>query len=73
MCTNSCFNPRNAILFYDKNGDLIEYIDICFECLKHTNSYEKLDNQSYWCEQKYWRLQKLFEKVGVKNGTIKSL
>jgi hypothetical protein len=65
ICTNSCNNPRNAILFYDKNGDLIEYIDICFECLKHTNSYKEFDNQSYWCEQKYWRLQELFEKVGL--------
>jgi Fe-S cluster biosynthesis and repair protein YggX len=70
ICTNSCYNPRNTILFYDKNGDLIEYIDICFECLKHTKSYEKLDEQSYWCEQQYWRLQKLFEEVGLKTKSF---
>jgi hypothetical protein len=70
ICSNSCYSPRNAILFYDENGDLMEYIDICFECLQHTKSYEKLDNQSYWCEQKYGRLQKLFEKVGVKTTSF---
>ena len=71
ICINSCNIPRNAILFYDKNGDLMEYIDICFECLKHTKSYKTLDNQSYWCEQKYWQLKELFAQVGVKYGTTK--
>lgn len=68
ICSTSCYNPRNAILFYDKNGDLMECISICFECFQNTKSYERIDNQSYWCEQKYWRLKELFKQVGITYG-----
>jgi len=27
-----CYNPRNAILFLDKNNNVFEFIEICFEC-----------------------------------------
>ena len=30
--SSSCYNPRDAILFLDKNGKLIDYVEMCFEC-----------------------------------------
>jgi hypothetical protein len=32
--TVSCYTPRNAILFYDKNGKLILNLEACFRCNK---------------------------------------
>jgi len=28
----NCYNPRNGILFYDVENNLIGFIEICFEC-----------------------------------------
>jgi hypothetical protein len=30
--SSKCYNPRDAILFLDKNGNLIDYVEMCFEC-----------------------------------------
>jgi hypothetical protein len=32
--TGLCYNPRNAIVLYDKKGKIIGYIEICFECIR---------------------------------------
>jgi hypothetical protein len=65
----ACFNPRNALLFYDRNGKIFDYMEICFECL---GSYSKSDRFTVGtqCSQKYELLRKFFMSLGVKYGTI---
>lgn len=29
-----CYNPRNGIIFYDSTGEMIGFLEICFECKK---------------------------------------
>jgi hypothetical protein len=66
--TTLCFFPRNAILFFDRTGKLIEYINICFHCDNYGSSSDKIwlgDN----CEQKMDKLRKFFVSAGVLFGT----
>jgi hypothetical protein len=30
--SSKCYDPRDAVLFLDKNGRLIDYVEMCFEC-----------------------------------------
>ena len=30
--SSKCYIPRDAVLFLDKNGTLIDYVEMCFEC-----------------------------------------
>jgi hypothetical protein len=34
-CGCNCYKPRNAILFFDKNGQIILDFEICFQCSQH--------------------------------------
>jgi len=64
----SCYEPRNAILFIDKNGKVFEYIEICFECQKITQSSNKIILGDF-CDQKFYMLKKIFRRAGVSHGT----
>jgi len=64
-----CYNPRNAILFYDAQNHLIAWIELCFECGCHRLSSEKIDMGDL-CRDKYWHLQKLFYQCGILLGTV---
>lgn len=61
-----CFQPRNGILFYDKENRLLESMAICFECSRTTFSWNeaKVD----WCDDKYMLLASFFKKRGMKFG-----
>jgi hypothetical protein len=64
-----CYEPRNAIIFLDKKGKILEYIELCFECFRVRHS----ENVSLglMCAQKLDLLKELFRKVGIKHGTKK--
>lgn len=64
-----CFNPRNAILFYDKNGKIFDYLVVCFECQHYESLSDKISVGTY-CNQKYDLLKKFFIDAGIKYGTI---
>lgn len=64
----SCYNPRNAILFLDNKGQLMEYIDFCFECHERRISSEKIHLNKF-CNQKYDLIKKFFKSVGINYGT----
>jgi hypothetical protein len=64
----SCYEPRNAILFIDKNGQTFEYIEICFECEKTTLSSDKIIVGDI-CNQKFGLIKKFFRKAGIIHGT----
>ncbi len=59
-----CYEPRNGMLFYDKDKNLLGYLEICFAC---SNSYTlfKLGQMSFTHEQ-YVELEHLFNQNGLK-------
>jgi hypothetical protein len=67
----SCYNPHNAILFYDNENNLLEYIEICFECLQERLSSEKIVLGSM-CFDKYDYLRLFMRRRGLLVGTDKS-
>jgi len=65
-----CFNPRNALIFYDKNGKVFDYLVICFECLRAESPKGDITVGTL-CNQKYDLLKKFFIDAGINYGTIK--
>jgi len=67
----ACYNPRHAILFY-KEGKLIEYVEICFECggIEFVDSKSKFSKLIYdnFCYDKRCYLIEFFKKCGVINN-----
>lgn len=66
--TANCYTPRNAILFFDGNDELFEFVEICFECYKYRTSNDELFDLGEDCSDKTILLQNLFSKVGIKYG-----
>ena len=65
---SSCFYPRNAILFFDANGNLKESILICFQCDQYALSSTSI-NIGDDCDQKLTLLKAFFSKSGIYFGT----
>lgn len=65
-----CYMPRNAILFLDPKGKILELIEICFECRKMYASSEKV-SFGEMCDQKMEMLFGLFQKAGITYGITK--
>ena len=69
MCS---FVPRNAILFFDANKQLKEFVVICFHCSDYEKSNEKV-NTGDDCMEKLEKLRRLFIAKGLKFGTNKNI
>ncbi|QEM11112.1 MULTISPECIES: hypothetical protein [Mucilaginibacter] len=65
-----CFEPRNSIVFLDKNDNVIDHLDICFACKASESGSEQI-NVGTDCKQKYDMLKAFFINVGVPYGTRK--
>ena len=65
---HECFSPRNALLFYNKNGKIFDYIEICFECEMYQSLSEKLHIGTL-CNQKFDMIKQFFIDAGIKYGT----
>jgi len=63
----SCYNPRNAILFYDENGNIKDCLELCFECQGNRTTFSGI-YQFDLCSEQYKELSKLLVKMGVKRG-----
>jgi hypothetical protein len=63
-----CYEPRNAVLFIDKKGNISQYLEICFGCQHHFWSSSKVEDVEY-CDNKYELLRKYFLAQGIKYGT----
>jgi hypothetical protein len=57
-----CFEPRNAILFIDKNGKIIDNILICFHCSRIEVSFKKMYNFDQ-CSGKMVMILNFFKKL----------
>jgi hypothetical protein len=62
-----CYNPRNAIVFFDATGKLLAFIELCFECQKYRLSSQKIRTGDF-CVEKYELLKDFFFKVGIEYG-----
>jgi len=72
MSMAMCYNPRNAILFLDKNGKAFEFIEICFECKRTRESSEKI-SLGQLCDQKLDMIKDIFKNSGIEYGITKGL
>lgn len=64
----NCYEPRNAIVFIDKQGKVIQYIEICFGCQRMYRSSAKI-KKPVFCEQKYDIIRRFFVAQGIQYGT----
>lgn len=60
-----CYMPNNAILFLDKDDNLLEFIEICFDCDQFRTSNKEI-TLSDDCMQKMNLLNEFFLKSGIK-------
>ncbi|AXG74749.1 hypothetical protein DVK85_11115 [Flavobacterium arcticum] len=60
--TTRCYMPRHAILFYDLDGDLYNYIEVCLECAKSEANFQ----HNKICPEKAKNLKKIFKEAGIK-------
>lgn len=59
-----CYEPRNGILFFDKDEKLLGYLEICFAC-SHSATLSRLGGMGFTYEQ-YVELECLFIQDGLK-------
>jgi hypothetical protein len=67
-----CYNPRNAILFMNKDGKAFEFIEICFECERTKESSEKI-SLGQMCDQKLEMIKDIFKKAGIEYGITEGI
>lgn len=62
--TSRCFKPRHMIVFYDKYGKELDYIEVCLEC----GTSESGMNFSYngICNERADELGGIFREAGIK-------
>lgn len=68
---NMCYNPRHAVVFYDKDNRIIGLYEICFECGNATLGFLEEDLFSMQSDD-YSILKELFVKYKLLNAKIKS-
>lgn len=68
---NKCYQPRNAIIFYDKEDKLLEYLEVCFSCEGKRMSWNAKNID--WCDTKYTNLVHFFRQSGIEFGTYPML
>jgi hypothetical protein len=62
----ACYQPRNGILFFDKDQKLLAYLEICFECY-NINTIKKLGDLSF-IEEDFTLLENLFIAHEIKTN-----
>lgn len=65
----SCFNPRNALVFFDKDGKVFDYVEVCFECKRIRSKSDKILFGSA-CNQGLDFVKKFLINLGIKYGTL---
>ncbi|WP_113638194.1 hypothetical protein [Nubsella zeaxanthinifaciens] len=66
----ACYDPKNAILFLDEKGEVFDFIEICFNCLRMVNfSKEVAVNEE--CDHKINMIKAFFKKTGITYGVTK--
>lgn len=58
------FSPRHALLFYDKNGKIFDYFEICFQCMQYGSESGRIKIGEL-CGNKYDLLKAYFKSIGL--------
>jgi hypothetical protein len=66
--TCNCYMPQDAILFIDRKGNTVQYIEFCFDCEHYNYSSSKIKLGEF-CTQKFGILKAFFRNHGLKYGT----
>lgn len=69
--TNSvafCYEPRNGIVFFDKDQHILGYIEICFECLRYKTAPSSITISTLYPDE-FETMRSLFERAGITYGT----
>jgi len=66
----SCFAPRNALVFIDRNGKIFDYLEVCFECDQMRSQSDKIYFKKD-CLQLMDVFKQFFIDVGIQYGTLK--
>jgi len=61
----SCYDPHNAILFFNKERKVISFIEICFDCHRTRASSENVHFGEN-CTEKFDKLKDFFTSNGIK-------
>ena len=69
---SQCYNPRNAILFLDKDNKVFEFIEICFECERTRTSSDRVSLGTN-CNQKLLLVKEFFGQAGIEYGIAQEL
>lgn len=64
-----CYDPRNAVVFLDTEGDITEVLEICFSCMGYDTDHQT--DFGDFCEGKYDMLKDFFIQNGISYGTQK--
>jgi hypothetical protein len=67
-----CYDPRNGIVFLDKDQQIIGYIEVCFECRKVKTEPSKVTISTLFPDE-FKTLKKFFRDVGITYGTNDTL
>ena len=60
----ACYDPRHLFLFYNKEGKIFEYYEICFDCLRaYSTGKFPATNICYGSEEMY---KNNLRKIGIK-------
>ncbi len=59
-----CYLPHNAILFFDNNDKIFDYIEICFDCHQFKYSSKKIEKFEQ-CDFAVVELKKYFKQMGL--------
>jgi hypothetical protein len=67
----NCYDPRNAILFYNEDGKIYDYLEICFECHRISSLSDTITIGTD-CNQKFDLMQNFLISAGIKYGTTRT-
>lgn len=62
--TMACYEPRHGVEFYNKNNEVISYLELCFECHGgHFSNYSPIIQG--FSNENYIQLRELFKEYGL--------
>lgn len=68
---SGCYTPRNAFMFYNRKGQPVACLEICFDCGGSTLIPERAKNETYLLDYAAWT--RVFHELGLPFGSYPNL
>lgn len=65
----SCYEPRNAIVFMDRQETVIGYVELCFGCRRAQSEPNMLGIEETFFDEQWEAIRRIFMVAGIKYGT----